>query len=444
MKKRKAISLLTILSIFLALLTMLTFARFPIGTKDFNGILGSIELDSDLGNAYAYTLVYSDDNVGSVTDIDEVTDTLKTRLSILGYKNPSIKTVKSSSEGVKDHDIVITLPASIDEYGNPNVEKLTSDVNAVKAYGELALYAGTSENPTTRILEDKEIVKGASYTGAYVDENGETKYSAVINFTSEAYKFIKEQIKTAEGESATYYLTIKLGDENILNGSLSSETFVDSNLSIVNSDEANLKQNVLKISTGGLPYIYDVTYAEVTPSLGENAVMVSAVAICVTVLFIMAALIAFYRGFGLAGALSAFAFILVEVAMLVAVPGIKLSMSGVIGIIASTILTGFGLILTSKKITAEYATGKTVKAAVKFGYKKAFRPVLLSNLLAGIAGLLIFILAGGAAINFGITLGIGAVISFIATTLLSRLYISIFMPLVKNPEKFFNMNKEEA
>lgn len=444
MKKGKAISLLTILSVLLALLTFITFARFPIGTRNFNGILGAIELDTDLGRGYAYTLEYSDENVGDVTDINEVTDTIKSRLYALGYKNASVKTVKDSSETVKDYDIVITLPASIDEYGQPNTEKLTADVNAVAAYGEIALYGGTSENPTSRILEGEKVISAASYSGSYIDENGELKYSALIKFTQKAYDFIMDEIDVAAEESASYYLTIKLGEETLLNGSIGKSTFSGRSLSITNADVDSLKQNVLKLATGGLAYKYDVTMAETNASLGKNAGLISGVAVAVIVLFIMAALIAFYRGIGISGALSAFAFILVETAMLVAVPGIKLSLSGIFGMIASTILLGVGLIFTSKMISAEFAAGKTVKAAVKFGYRKAFFPILFANLFAGISGLVIFLLGGGALVNFGITLGIGAVVSFISTTLLSRLYMVIFMPLVKNPENFFNMPKGEA
>ena len=445
MKKNKAISLLTILSIVLAVLFFITFAKFPFGSnKHFNGILGAVELDSDIGNAYTFTLVYSDENIGSVEDVSEVTNTIEQRLVKLGYKNPVIKTVKSAQDGVVDYDILITLPAGMDQNGQPDTSKLSSDVDAAKAYGEIMLYGGTSENPTGRILENEDIISNAYYSGSFIDEDGSTKYSGVIKFTSNAYKFIKQEIKTAEEESATYYLTIKLGDETLLSGSLSSDTFIDSTLIITNSDQTTMKQNVLKISTGGLAYIYDAEMQEAAPALGNGAVTVSAVAICVSIVFIIAALLVFYRGLGVAGALSTLAFILVELAMLVAVPGIKLSMSGIIGILASTAVLGFGLNLTFKKISNEFAKGKTIKAAINSGFNKALKPVLLTNLISAVAGLLTFIFAGGYAYCFGITFGIGAVISFIATALLSKLYTSILLCLSKKPEKFFNVKREEA
>ena len=149
-------------------------------------------------------------------------------------------------------------------------------------------------------------------------------------------------------------------------------------------------------------------------------------------------------GLGVAGALSTLAFILIELAMLVAVPGIKLSMSGIIGILASTAVLGFGLNLTFKKISNEFAKGKTIKAAINSGFNKALKPVLLTNLISAVAGLLTFIFAVGYAYCFGITFGIGAVISFIATALLSKLYTSILLCLSKKPEKFFNVKREEA
>ena len=94
MKKSKAIVLLTITLVITAILTFLAFARFPVGTKNFNGFLGAIQTDYDLSGGTAYTLTLSRENINDVEDVDDVIDTLKYRLDFLGYENYSVKAVK--------------------------------------------------------------------------------------------------------------------------------------------------------------------------------------------------------------------------------------------------------------------------------------------------------------------------------------------------------------
>jgi hypothetical protein len=49
MGKGKSITLLTIISVLMAFILVMSFARFPVGeVKNYNSLLGAIELDDDL------------------------------------------------------------------------------------------------------------------------------------------------------------------------------------------------------------------------------------------------------------------------------------------------------------------------------------------------------------------------------------------------------------
>jgi hypothetical protein len=85
MSKGKSITLLSIVSVLVAIMLVMTFIRFPIGIHNYNSVLGAIELDYDVDGGTAYTLKLSKDNIKDVEDIDEVVKTIDYRLGELGY-----------------------------------------------------------------------------------------------------------------------------------------------------------------------------------------------------------------------------------------------------------------------------------------------------------------------------------------------------------------------
>ena len=157
----------------------------------------------------------------------------------------------------------------------------------------------------------------------------------------------------------------------------------------------------------------------------------------------MVALIVIYRAYGVAFSLSLLAFALLETLMLIAVPGITLSLGGIIGIALATIICADGFIVIIKRIKEEFVMGKTLKSAVKVGYKRSLIPVISVSVICGVVALAIFSFASGSLQCFGITFGIGAVLSVITNLLLTRLFGAIMLTLTKYSEKSINFNREE-
>ena len=203
MNKGKSITLLSIISVIVAFVLVMTFIRFPVGIKNYNSLLGAIELDYDLGGGTAYTLTLAQDNEDEVTNIDDVVDTLSYRLDALGYGVYIVKAVKSMDEGVEDYQIRIETKTT---------DTLAADMAVVTAFGELKFFGGTEENPTTEILQDVNVVKSAKYKGEVTTGSHEID----IEFTKEAFNELKKNI-----DAGTYYLKITLGEneageENVL------------------------------------------------------------------------------------------------------------------------------------------------------------------------------------------------------------------------------------
>ncbi len=438
MSKGKSITLLSIISVLVAFLLVMTFIRFPIGVKNYNSVLGAINLDYDVEGGTAYNLTLASDNEEEVEDINEIIDTLEYRLDALGYSLYSVKAVKSTAEGVKDYDIRVETKST---------DTLSSDIGVVAAHGEVKLYGGTSANPTTEILEDVDAIKDSQYLGSVSD--GETTYYQVsISFTDDGYDALHELIHAAsesEEGSTSYYLEIKLGETVLLSGSnaISESDFTNKTLNVYLSSEAGAKQMALQIRTGGLAYKYDISDPmEISSPYGDNVATKAVIVIGAVVAIIMIAFVLMFKGLGLIGALSMILFILGETLMLIAVPGLVVSMGGIVGILLSTVITAIGCVYLLNNIKIEFMNSeKTVLAAVKKGFKDALIPTINGGVVAGIISVLLVAFTSGLAKGFAITFGIGVAVGLITNLLFTRMFSALILPLASDKEKFLNLKR---
>ena len=438
MSKGKSITLLSIISVLMAFVLVMTFARFSVGeVKQYNSLLGAVELDYDLEGGVAYTLSLAKDNEEEVGDnVGSVIKTLENRLSALGYEIFSVKAVKSLDEEVTDYDIRIETK---------NTESIASDIAVVAAFGEVKFYGGESANPTTEILTEGKVVASAIYAGAVTNSDNSTSYAVTIKFTSYGYDELIKAIDSAE--SGSYYLEIKLNDTVLLSGSspINKEYIVNKSIAVTTSDEANARQMALQMQDGGLKYKYDVDEGiAISAPYGEGVALKCAVAIITLSIVIMALMIILYKGLGLSAALSSLLFILIEGWLLIGVPGIVLSMGGVIGIACATVLNAICMVILTQRVKEEYVgSKKTIKAAVKKGFEQALVPTISTCVVAGLVAIVLFSFTAGLVKGFAVTFGIGAIVAVISSLLFTRMFNSIITPLVKDKEKFFGFNRVE-
>ncbi len=452
MKKGKSITLLSIICVLMAAIAVMTFIRFPVGMKNYNGVLGALETDYDVSGGTAYTLTLSEDNVESLTsdNIDEVISILEERMQTLDYDVFSIKALKNVGEAHAEYDIRIEAKAKTNQYGEQNVSLLTSDIDVVASYGELEFYGGAEANPTERILEDIEVIENA-YSQEIVTADA-IYYQIVAEFTDEGYDELVELMG-----DASYYFEMRLGDEVLFSGSsaISKENFDGQSLGLQMqydaSDEdtkdeylAQSKQIALKIKLAGLKFMFDVSDGvAISSPYGENTELVCIIAISALVLISLLILLILYKGFGVISGLSIVLFMLSYLWMLVAVPNVVISIGGIIGMALAIILTVDGMSILGKRITEEFNNNKTVRASFNTGFRRALMPTLSTIGVGVIVCVLALIFGKGILVSFAMTFGIGVVLSAITTLGFSRMFAYLILPLVKNSDKFLQKARED-
>ncbi len=431
MKKSKSIVLLSIIGVIIAGLIVLSFLRFPVGIKNFNSFIGAVDLDYDLEGGVSYTLTLNRENENEVEDVEAVMDTISSRMNALGYQTYKISAFRDANKDVEDYSIRINAKKT---------DSIDSDIESVVAYGELKFYGGQSESPTAEVMTEEKAVKSATYVGESVSGSS-TVYLVQVEFTDYGYKTLVDAINAS---SDAYYLKIALGDSTLLDSSITTSSITDKSVYIQTSSEQSGKQVAMQIQTGGLQYKYDVSDAvNVDGLFGANSDLYVGIALGILIVAIIAAMLIAFGGYGVIGGLSMIVFALGVLGLLISVPGITVSLAGVIGLGFAIILCADGLMITIKRIREEFALGKTVKAAVKTGFKRSFIPVLGSNLAVALGALILFAFAKGAMVSFAVTLALGAVVSFLVNVLISRMFTELILPVCKDKEKFLNLKRAD-
>jgi SecD/SecF fusion protein len=182
--------------------------------------------------------------------------------------------------------------------------------------------------------------------------------------------------------------------------------------------EAKLLEIVLK--AGALPAPVDIIeQRSVGPSLGEDSIRAgvtsSAIAIGLTVLFMA---LYYHTGGGVADFALVFTVIFL-LAVLAAFQG-TLTMPGIAGIILTLAVAVDANVLIYERIREETAGGKTPRAAIDAGYRKAFTAIFDSNLTTLITGVILYQFGTGPVQGFALTLMIGIVVSLFSAIVITR------------------------
>ena len=190
-----------------------------------------------------------------------------------------------------------------------------------------------------------------------------------------------------------------------------------------NIEEARLLEIVLK--AGALPAPVEIVeQRSVGPSLGEDSIrsglLSAGLATLLTVIFMV---IYYHTGGGVADLALVFCMLFI-LGVLAAFQG-TLTLPGIAGIILTLAVAVDANVLIYERIREEQATGKTLRAAIDAGYKKAWSAIFDSNLTTFITALILFQFGSGPVQGFALTLMIGIVASMFSAIFITRVIFEI-------------------
>ena len=181
------------------------------------------------------------------------------------------------------------------------------------------------------------------------------------------------------------------------------------------------QQLAMLIQSGALPLdIEQIEVRTISATLGEDALSTSMTAAVIGVLLVIVFMLVIYRLPGVMASLALLIYILIDLFLLAVIPGVQLTLPGIAGIVLSIGMAVDANVIIFERMKEEMRAGKTVRASVESGFKRAFSAILDSNITTIIAGLVLMIFGAGTIKGCAITLTIGVVCSMFTAVVVTR------------------------
>jgi len=194
--------------------------------------------------------------------------------------------------------------------------------------------------------------------------------------------------------------------------------------------EAKDLANVLKSGKLPAPAII-IEEAVVGPSLGLESINASLISFIIAFLAVLAYMIIYYKGAGLAASVSLVLNLFFLFGVLASL-GAVLTLPGIAGIVLTMGMAVDANVIIYERIREELRAGKGLKLAVKDGFKASYSAIIDGNVTTLLTGIILYIFGHGPIQGFATTLCIGILTSLFSAIFITRLIFTYFLERNKN------------
>ncbi|MGE5631632.1 MAG: protein translocase subunit SecD [Caulobacteraceae bacterium] len=408
------------LSLFLAIILLVSFFAYiaayglNIGKYEILPVKKQIKLGLDLRGGATVLLEAKDNPNDPVTDekMERAIATIRERIDSLGVTEPVITQVGSKR-------IEVQLP----EIQDPQ--------RAIEIIGQTAQLEFREENGNV-VLTGNDIKKAIANLSS---QNGIGQEPVVeLELTSEGAKKFADATTRNVGKIIGIYLDNKPISTPVVQNAITEGKAVITGSKDMNeaSDLATL------IRAGALPVQLDVmSVTAVGPQLGANSFEKSIAAGQIGILLVLLFMLLYYR---VPGLVSDIALVLYTLIVLTVLASIKatLTLPGIAGIILSIGMAVDANVIIFERIKEELKLGKTLRAAIDSGFRRAFLAIFDSNITTLIAAVVLFYFGSGPIKGFAVTLSIGILSSMFTAIVVTRYLLKLLVGgnLIKNLKLF--------
>jgi len=187
------------------------------------------------------------------------------------------------------------------------------------------------------------------------------------------------------------------------------------------------KDLAIALRAGALPAPVKILEERtVGPSLGSDSINKGLVSVCVGGILVIIFMVIYYKGSGFIADLALILNIVLIAGGLAAFQA-TLTLPGIAGIILTIGIAVDANVLIFERIREELGIGKTPRAAVDAGYKKATLTILDANVTTLIAALVLFQFGTGPVKGFAVTLSLGVIASLFTSLIMTRFVFDYFL-----------------
>lgn len=419
--KKKSIAVLALMIVIALAMNYVAFFGITIGNMSWGGVLDEndgIRRGIDLAGGSVISFQANAENP-TEAEMDIVESIFSARLSNSGYTEARI----SRDEAGK---ITVEIPSETDTDKAASLLGSTAKLTFVDADDNIVLDGATD-------------IKNAEYKFGQLSQTSSQEAYIELTLTSDAVSKFAEATKAAAQRTADNknYIAIKMDDAIISAPSVKEE--INSETCVISGSftPESAKELANQIKSGALPFDLSVISKDtIGPELGAKALPTSLMAAGIGILVVMLFMIIIYRIPGLIADLALLIYVGI-ISLVLGLMRVNLSLSGIAGIVLSIGMAVDANVIIFERMKEELKIGKTIKASVDSGFKKAFSAILDSNITTIITCVVLYFSGIGTIKGFAVTLGLGVVVSMFTAIVITKFLLKQLVGLnIKNRKLF--------
>ena len=273
------------------------------------------------------------------------------------------------------------------------------------------------KDPSGETFMTGDMVKTATY---YYSEGD---HQIAFTLTEEGTKVFADMTARSIGQPIAIYLDGEL----LINPTV--QTAITNGSGVINGLGSAERATTIaaKIQSGALPLeLTQQKVDKVSATLGQNALSTSVKAAIIGILLIMVLMIVRYR---LNGLIASWALTIYTILLffLIAVFHIQLTLPGLAGVVLGIGMAVDANVIIFERFNEEIRKGRSVKAAVRAGFKNAMSAILDANITTLIAAVVLLYFGTGSIQGFAKTLLLGVVVSMFSAIMVTRFLMNRFV-----------------
>lgn len=409
MKVRNLLILLLVMLI-IASCTFLVVSGVSVGVWDFKP-MKAIKLGLDLtGGVY---IVYEADNSQQVEDLDTkingAMEIFRSRLDSKGFTEATI--TRQGTDRIR-----VEVP--INE--NSNIQ----DPN------QIVEFIGTPAKLQFTYSDGRVIVEGDQIISAKPMQDTTGQY--VVQFKlddqgGEAFAKATQELAASKGKILIVLDGKTISDPNVNTIIPNGEGVIEGNFTAESAAEL-----AMQIESGALPLeLTAIEQRSISATLGVEALEKSILGGCIGFAILLVFMLVVYRMPGLAADIALVAYITI-VLFVLALFEIQLTLPGIAGIILGVGMAVDANVVIFARFKEEYYRGKSLRAGLKSGFKKASKAIADSNITTFIAAAVLMLFGTGSIKGFAYTLAISIVVSLFSALVVTKLLMKLVLGIAPN------------
>jgi len=415
MSRKHVIKFCAILLV-IGLFCFLALSGLPaLGIKSVNEMRTGIDIRGGIS-----TTLYPDvKDLGSITSqqLDSAVEIIKKRLNGKGVFDMNI------APDIENKRIVVEIPYTPGQSTNPQkvIDELGKTAYLTFQEVDEELFNGYLDSFNSRknyLPTGKIVVQGTEIKDAQVGVV-EGRPVVTLSMNPEGAEKFAEATTRLKGKKIAIFLDELLITAPQVNSTITSgEAYIEGNM-----DATGAADLAATIRSGALPFkMTPKEINSITPTLGESALKVTLRAGVLAFILVFLFMTIYYRLPGLMAGLSLF-FLVTALLLVMATAGITLTLPGIAGIILTIGMGVDANVIINERIKEELQSGKSLKASVHAGFKRAFTTILDSNVTTLITAAVLYFMGTGVIKGFATTLSYGIIISFISSVVMTEILI---------------------